>query len=294
LASLGRLYEVLSPFPSPAGAASCAVYSFILEYELNGLQRTLDPGAIADKVLAHPGEERVSCSRPHDQTADIVVAHVDSQRNAKYYALKSVVYTLSTVVRRLDYYLSLLPNDEADVIRWFYFEGLSWAEIRKKASVSKSTAQRRKTQGFETLVRYYTLLNSLPAQPDGIRVETRFVSHLHEERYLQCLSRIEGAHRTPGLKAMMYLISGCNELWNAGADSFLSFETWEVLSEAAMEKSFSAQGARLLQLARFYALDFNPRHLPDIINNYFPGLELVHLELAIESLRIAQVFSPNG
>jgi hypothetical protein len=38
----------------------------VLEYELNSLQRTLEPGAIADKVLAHPGEERVSCSRPHD------------------------------------------------------------------------------------------------------------------------------------------------------------------------------------------------------------------------------------
>jgi hypothetical protein len=219
---------------------------------------------------------------------------VDGQRNAKYYALKSVVYTLSTKIRRLDYYLSLLPNEESDTIRWFYFEGLSWADISKKTAVTVRSMQRRRKCGLDRLVNFYSVTDSLPRQAGSARLSIRFISHLHEERYLQCLSRIEGAHQTPGLKAMMYLISGCNELWNAGADSFLNFETREVLSEAAVEKSFSVQGARLLQLARFYSLDFNPRHLPDLINNYFPGLELVHLELAIESLRIAQVFSPNG
>ncbi len=134
-----------------------------LEYELDALQKTLDPQLIEDRVLAHSGEERVTCSRPRDLTADIVIAHVDSQRNAKYHALKSVIFTMDAEARRLDYYLSLLPREESDVIRWFYFEGLNWADIRKRADVSKSTAQRRKRKGFKALTGYYTAIDNLPA-----------------------------------------------------------------------------------------------------------------------------------
>jgi hypothetical protein len=93
---------------------------------------------------------------------------------------------------------------------------------------------------------------------------------------------------------MMYLISGCNELWNAGIDNFFDFETWEAKQPGDAMESLSSQGAKLIRLACCYALDFNPHHISQLLNSYFPGLEYVHLELAIESLRVAQAFALNS
>jgi hypothetical protein len=266
----------------------------VLEYELDSLQKTLAPEIIEGKVFAHAGGERVSCSQPSDRTADIVIEHVDNQRDAKYHALKSVTYTMGLEVRRLEYYLSLLPKEESDVIRWLWFEGLSWSDITKKSLMSQSTLQRRKKQGFETLVGYYSLLDSLPAKADGLLAEARFISYLHAERYAQCLDRLKGTIRTPGIEAMMYLISGCNELWNTGIDTFFNFETLEAKQPEAAMESLSSQGAKLLRLACCYAQGFNPHNISQLLNSYFPGLEYVHLELAIESLRVAQAFTLNS
>jgi hypothetical protein len=265
----------------------------VMEFELDSLQPMLDPRVIEDKVFAHSGADRVSGVQPRDRTADIVIEHVDGQRDARYHALKSVVYTMSHEICRLEYYLSLLQKEDSAVLRHFYFEGMNLAAIAKSDLVSQSTVQRRKKRGFATLVKYYSALDSLSVQGGGLLPEARFISYLHEERYAQCMSRLTEMTRTPDIEAMMYIISGCNELWNAGIDTFINFETWEVTSRNCIEKSFSTQGEKLLLLTYYYALGFDPHNLSYIINSYFPGLEHVHLELAIESLRVARFFSPK-
>jgi hypothetical protein len=258
-----------------------------LRYEMDILQKTLDPGMIEDKVFAHSGGERVSSSQPRNQTADIVIEHVDGQRDARYHALKSIMYTMGLEVRRLEHHLALLPKEEADIIRWFYFDGLSWASIAKKTSLTIRSAQRRRKCGLDGLVNFYSVTDDLPLRADDARMKARFISYLHEERYSQCLERMEGTMRTPGTDAMLYIISGCNEFWNAGVDAFVNFETWELIPQEDMTESFSVQGAKLLRLAYCFAHEVAVERLPNVINGYFPGLEYVHLELAIEAMRIA-------
>ncbi|MDL2234464.1 hypothetical protein LJC63_12935, partial [Ruminococcaceae bacterium OttesenSCG-928-L11] len=145
----------------------------VLEYELDAQQRMLDPTVIEDKVFSHPEGEWVSGSRPSNKTADIVVEHIDSQRNAKYHALKNLIYNMRLEVNRLEYSLSLLPQEEAEVIRWFYFEELGWAAITAKTLVSQSTVQRRKRNGFEKLVSHYAVLDKLSVQSDDVRTRAR-------------------------------------------------------------------------------------------------------------------------
>ncbi len=220
---------------------------------------------------------------------------MDSQRNARYYALKSVVGSLSVEVRRMDYYLSLLPIEESTVIRCFYFEGMNLMEITQNSTVSQSTVQRRKKQGLDRLTGYYSVLDNLSdTLTDGSHSGIRFISYMHEERYAQCLERMKDTIRMSGTEAIVYIISGCDELWNAGVDAFLDFETWEVKAPEALIESLSEQAAKLLRLACCYALGFNPRHLSQLISRFFSGLEYVHLELAIESLRVAQIITPNS
>jgi hypothetical protein len=262
----------------------------VLKYELEALQPTLDPRTIENNVFAYYGGERVSNSKPSDKTADLVINHVDNQRNAKYHTLHNVIYTIGTEIRRLEYYISLLPKEEAEIIRWFYFEGLTWTTITNKAFKSQSTAQRCKNNGFNTLVRFYSTLDNLSEKYDCFQTVVRFVSYLHEERYLQCQARLTGEAQFPSIEAMIYLISGCNELWSAGIDTFFDFETQKMKQFESAVESFNSQSVKLLRLANCYGLGFNTHDVSHLINNYFTELEHMYLELAIESLRLTQIF----
>jgi len=260
----------------------------ILEFEMKNITTSLDPRVIENMVFSHPDNERVSGSFLSDKTANIAIEHVDSQRNARYHAMKNLIYNMHLEVRRLEHYLSLLPKEESDVIKWFYFEGLSWAAITKITLVTQRTMQRRKQRGFDKLVGYYSVVNKLSIQVDDIRMRVRFISYVHEEQYIKCLDRAK-KDLAPGVKAMLYIISGCNELWNAGPDTFFDFETGEVIPQESITATYSDEGAKLLRLAYCYAygLKMDQRQLLHVLYNYFWGLEHIHLELAIEAMRLA-------
>lgn len=260
----------------------------VLEFEMRSITASLDPRVIENMVFSRPDSERVSGSFHSDKTANIVIEHVDSQRNAKYHALKNLIYNMRLEVRRLEHYLSLLPKEESDVIKWFYFEGLSWAAITKKDIVTQRTMQNRRQRGFDKLVSHYSVVDKLSFQTDDIRMKVRFISYVHEEQYIQCLDRA-GNHRAPGIEAMLYIISGCNELWNAGPDTFFDFETGKVIIQESVTASYSRGSAKLLRLAYCYAhgLKLDQRQLLHVLHSYFSGLEHIHLELAIEAMRLA-------
>lgn len=264
----------------------------VLAYELERITPSLRSENIEAKVLSHTGHEWVSGSHISDKTSDIVMDHIDGQRNAKYHALKNLIYNMHLEVNRLEHYLTLIPQEEADVIKWFYFEGLSWSVIAKKDLVTPKTMQRRRQRGFDKLVHYYSVLDKISSQPDDIRMRVRFIGYVHEEQYIECLDRV-GKNRTPGIEAMMYIISGCNELWIAGTDTFFDFEAGNVIPQESITASYSNEGARLLRLAYCYAngLKMSQEDLLHVLHNYFIGLENIHLELAIEAMRLALFFN---
>lgn len=258
----------------------------VLEFELNRITPALRPEAIEEAVLARPGFEVTSGSHISDRTANIVVEHIDSQRGGKYHALTALIHNIRFELHRMEYYLSLLPEDEAAAVKWFYFDGLSWAEITKASGCSQSTMQRRKKRGVDKLIYYYSVLDNL--KPDGADIQTwmRFIGYIHEERFTQCL-KLAGKTGNAGIEAMLYIISGCNELWQAGAESFLDFSTGETKSYAESVKPLSDGGAKLLRLAYHLAHGLDRDYLVSVLSRYFPGLEYVHLELAIEAVKLA-------
>lgn len=256
----------------------------VLEYEMKRITPSLNSDTIESLSLAHSDSEWVSGYHLSNKTADIVVEHLNSQMGAEYHALKNLIYNMRLELRRLEYYLTLLPNEESKVIKWSYFEGLSWRTITAKAHASQSTMQRRRKRGVDRLVGFYDVLDKLDKEED-IRKKARFTGYVHEEQYALCLELAKDI-RSPGIDAMLYIISGCNELWNAGLESFLNFETGKIIPSESMTEKFTDNGAKLLRLAYCFAQGLELERLIDVLWLYFPGLEHIHLELAIEAMRM--------
>jgi len=258
----------------------------VLGFELGRITPPLRSEVIEAEMLSHPGYESVPGSRISDKTANIVVEHIDGQRNSEYHALTALIHNMRFELNRLEYYLTLLPEDEATVIKLFYFDGLEWADILKKSPFSLSTIKRRRRSGLNKLVYYYSILDRLDPENLDIRTRARFISYIHEERFADCLN-LAGNNRTAGIDAMLYILSGCNELWQAGVETFFSFEDATTIDYTESKSSISDNGRKLLRLAYHFANGLEGDDLVHVLRYYFSGLEYVHLELAIEAVKLA-------
>ena len=256
----------------------------VLRFELGSITTSLHPEVILDKTFARSGNERVAGSHTSDKTADMVVEYVDSQRNSVYHALNALIHNTQAELRRLEYYLSLLPPDEAEVVRLFYFDALSWEEITLKAGCSLSTLQRRKKKGVEKLAYYYSILDSFSPDNPDLRARLRFISYIHEERFVGCLQCAKA--RTPGIEAMLFIISGCNELWNIGVETLFNFEEGAAISYDGRKISLSDNGLHMLRLAYHLADGIDRHNLVRELWYCCAGLEYVNLELAIEAIKL--------
>ena len=257
----------------------------VLRFELARITSSLHPEVIMNETFARSGNERVAGSRPGDKTADIVVEHIDSQRNSVYHALSALIHNNQIELQRLEYYLSLLPEDEAEVVKLFYCDGLSWEEIIKSASCSFSTLRRKKKKGVDKLSYYYSILDSF--SPDNLNLKTRlrFIGYIHEERFTGCLQR--AGVSTPGTEALLFIISGCNELWAAGVETFFNFDEGEPVICAERNLTFSDNGVHMLRLAYHLAKGIERNNLVSELWYCCAGLEHVNLELAIEAIKLA-------
>lgn len=130
------------------------------------------------------------------------------------------------------------------------------------------------------------MLDKLETNTLGIRARIRFVSYLHEERFAHCLDLMK-RNMTPGIEALLYILSGCNELWNVGVEKMYNFEAGGIITDTDYSDTLTINGKTLLKLAHHLAMDVKYNDLVHTLRCYFPGLEHVHLELAIEAIKLA-------
>lgn len=162
----------------------------VLQYEFKHLSSSLHHQIIENMVFAHTtNNEWVSGSHNSDKTADIAIEHIDSQRTAQYQAFAALIHILASELHRLEYYLSLLSEEEVTVIKLFYFDNLSWAKIAEKSDIAQRTLEHRKKRGLDKLVHYYSMLYSFMPRSLDIRIRTRFISYVHEEQFTRCLEK---------------------------------------------------------------------------------------------------------
>ncbi len=262
----------------------------VLEFEMNRFSATLHPKVIEDIVLSHSDGEWVNASYHSDTTADIAIEHFDSLINGEYHALRALIGNMRSELHRMDYYLSLLPQKEAAIIKMFYLDGLTWEQISEKTLLAIRTLQRHKDKALTQLAHFYSIVDKLDAQNLDIRLSVRFMGNAHEERFIACTGRT-GSKKKPGSETALYILSGCEELWQA-LDRLYDFETGAVNPDAANDIQLSSSGIILLQLAEHFADGFDLNDVVHILRRYFTGLERVHLELAIEALKLS-IFPGN-
>jgi len=256
----------------------------VLIFELQRFASNLHSETIQNLTFSHSNSERVSGSRFSDKTANIAIEHYDSQINGEYHVIRTLINNMQFELSRIDYYLSLIPDDEALVLKLFYFERVTVVKISETVHRSQRTVHRMKDNAFERLTHYYTILDKMDPDSLDIRTRMRFIGYIHEERFSSCLERT-AKNKTPGIEAMLYILCGCNELWQVGIETLFDFESGVTIKYAS--DALSDNVRKLLSLAFHLANSFDRNNLVRDLRYYFPDLEYVHLELAIEALKAA-------
>lgn len=79
-------------------------------------------------------------------------------------ALKAVVHrldALETAVKRLEFYIGQLNEDQAKVLRRYYFDRLTWRELQTEMNLTVKTLRKLRDSAIALLVDRYVLLFSL-------------------------------------------------------------------------------------------------------------------------------------
>ena len=60
--------------------------------------------------------------------------------------------TLEAHIAKLEFYVSQLKSDQSEVIRKYYFEEKTWAELQKELNLSVRTLLKRRDDGIKALM----------------------------------------------------------------------------------------------------------------------------------------------
>ena len=152
-----------------------------LEFELRALnlRRRESPNELIESMtFSHSGEEPVQSGQRSDKTASIALnyrtVNAEQTRELREELSRQLAcYRLR--VLRLEAYLDILPPDEADVLRRFYFDQMTWNEIAQTGHRCIRTIMRYRDKAMARLEAFYRRLAELGMLPE---VDTQESNHL--------------------------------------------------------------------------------------------------------------------
>lgn len=131
----------------------------LLHYEMQHSTRISPEEVIDSMALGHgdgvggSGKGRIS-----NKTMYIALNYQDRMDRMNAEAANEIAQRLLELEEeqdRLRHYVSLLEKREADVIRSFYIEGISWEEIAQKIGVALRTVHKIKNRAIDHLAEMY-------------------------------------------------------------------------------------------------------------------------------------------
>lgn len=131
----------------------------LLHYELSHPAHISANEMIGAMSMAHGDGTGHSSGHISDKTLYIALNYQCKTENANSDATAEVVerlIELETEQNKLLHYISLLEPREAQVIRLFYFEKLSWEKIAAEVNVAPRTAHRIKNEAIDALAEMYS------------------------------------------------------------------------------------------------------------------------------------------
>ena len=131
----------------------------LLHYELEHPVHTSEDEMISAMALGHGDSD--GCTEGHVSHKTLYIALNYQNRTEKLNAdiKEEIVVQLVELEReqaRLDYYISLLDNRKAEVIRLAYFEGLSQNDIAQNLAIVPRTVRRIKEEAVDKLAKMYS------------------------------------------------------------------------------------------------------------------------------------------
>lgn len=143
-----------------------------LEFELRALnpRRRESPDELIESMtFSHSGEEPVQSGRRSDKTASIALNYraVSAEQTRELREeLSRQLASYRLRVSRLEAYLDILPPDEADVLRRFYFDQMTWNEIAQTGHSCIRTIMRCRDKAMARLETFYRRLAELGMLPE--------------------------------------------------------------------------------------------------------------------------------
>lgn len=133
-----------------------------LRYELGS------SGIISEKELiecmalgSHTEGQGYRNNHLSDRTMAIALSYkddIDRMRHGTHIDIIKELFSIEKEIERLEYYVSLLGENEATVVRLLYFERRTWDEAEKALNVSNRTIFNYRKRAIKGLVSMYSLL----------------------------------------------------------------------------------------------------------------------------------------
>lgn len=137
----------------------------LLRYEQSHPAQVSEVEVIGALALTRPLEGgSAQAGHISDKTMRIAATFREEQERLNYTSVMDIEEELGTLeahIAKLEFYVSQLKTDQSEVIRKYYFEEKTWAELQRDLMVSRSTLIKRRDSGIDALVEMGTYLEKL-------------------------------------------------------------------------------------------------------------------------------------
>ena len=137
----------------------------LLRYEQEHPARISDSEVIDSMALSRPICDGTKPSGfISDKTMRIAAQFRDEKDRLNQGTMMEITQELHHIenrISKLDFYISQLEDDQAEVIRKYYFERKTWGELQQDMHLSPRTLIKRRNDGLEALVSIYEYIGEV-------------------------------------------------------------------------------------------------------------------------------------
>lgn len=137
----------------------------LLRYEQEHPARISDSEVIDSMALSRPICDGIKPSGfISDKTMRIAAQFRDEKDRLNQGTMMEITQELHHIenrISKLDFYISQLEDDQAEVIRKYYFERKTWGELQQDMHLSPRTLIKRRNDGLEALVSIYEYIGEV-------------------------------------------------------------------------------------------------------------------------------------
>lgn len=128
----------------------------LLRYEQSHPAQVSEVEVIGALALTRPLEGgSAQAGHVSDKTMRIAATFREEQERLNYTSVMDIEEELGTLeahIAKLEFYVSQLKSDQSEVIRKYYFEEKTWAELQKELNLSVRTLLKRRDDGIKALM----------------------------------------------------------------------------------------------------------------------------------------------